>query len=181
MGSDRHGGPRRLTHAIRSPVSASLNEWPFRGVRSSGRGCFIPSSWIYENKLSLYDLRLQFDHLVGTGDGARQAERSPGLKPGRPCGVQPCDLSDLVPNVPAPSHRRPYAGSPRLGASCASVLHAAKRAKTGCNDFMTRPTMHIDDKRNAACVVFKSRVVETYCLWCVVKNGRLLKFEFSQI
>jgi hypothetical protein len=67
----------------------------------------------------------------------------------------------------------------RLGTCRAAVFHTAKRAKTSCNNFVTCPTMHVNDKRHAAGIMFESWVVETYRLWCVLQNCRLLKFGFS--
>jgi hypothetical protein len=69
----------------------------------------------------------------------------------------------------------------RLGASRASMLHAAKRAEASCNNFVTCPTMHVDDKRHSASIMLESWVVETYRLWCVLQNCRLLKFGFSHL
>jgi hypothetical protein len=67
----------------------------------------------------------------------------------------------------------------RLSTCRTSMLHTAKGAKTRCDNFVTCPTMHIDDKRHAAGIMLESWVVKTDRLWCVVQNCRLLKFGFS--
>ena len=50
-----------------------------------------------------------------------------------------------------------------LSASSASVVHVAKRAETVSHDLMAALTLHVNDKVDAACVVFETGVVETLC------------------
>jgi hypothetical protein len=50
-----------------------------------------------------------------------------------------------------------------LGAGSTAMIHVAKRPQTVTHDLMAPLALHVNDKVDAASVVFESGVVETLC------------------
>jgi hypothetical protein len=59
-----------------------------------------------------------------------------------------------------------------------SMLHAAQRANSHCDDVMRLATLNVNDKRDATSVVFKSWVVQTACRRHQLLHRRRVLFDY---